>query len=176
MRSSNTKSAGLPALLLACVTGLFALACAGELSGNEESYFATRSGPDAGGAAGSGGATSSGGASASGGGSSVGCDRAAAIIDKNCKACHNADGPQGKLDLFSPNVASRLVDQPSSDAECASLKRIDSANPAESFLIEKLESSNPSCGDPMPFGSRLQQLDIDCMKAWVASLAAGGGS
>jgi hypothetical protein len=158
MRSSSKRSAGLAACLLACTAGWLALACAGELAGNEEQYFATTRAPGSGGA------------------SATGCDRAAAIIDKNCKACHNAEALLGGLDLVSPGVETRLVDQPSSDSECASLKRIDSANPADSFLLEKIESTDPACGDPMPFGSRLAATDIDCLKAWVNGLAAGGGS
>jgi hypothetical protein len=76
MRSSSKRSAGLAACLLACTAGWLALACAGELAGNEEEYFATRSPLP-----GSGGAAGSGGASASGGSSATSCDRAAAIID-----------------------------------------------------------------------------------------------
>lgn len=165
VRSSSKRSAGLAGCVLVCATACFTLACAGELSGNEEDYFANRSAlPGSGGSA-----------SGSGGSSSAaGCDRISAIIDRNCKACHSGNTPLGELDLVSPGVEGRLVDEPSSAAECASLKRVDSASPADSFLLEKLTSSDPACGDPMPYGSTLAQEDIECFRAWVTELAGGG--
>ncbi len=83
-------------------------------------------------------------------------------------ACHDATQPTGNLDLASPNVASRLIGVPASDPKCASKLLVNPKNPDSSFLLEKLESSKPSCGVQMPKGSKpLAPAQIACVKQWI---------
>lgn len=62
--------------------------------------------------------------------------------------CHQPDNTQQTVDLVSPGYRARLVDvRPSL---CTSQLLIDSANPANSFLLDKL-NTRPTCGAQMPF-------------------------
>jgi hypothetical protein len=89
------------------------------------------------------------------------------IIANNCIGgyCHDSSGPPaGGLDLMMPCVAERLVNVKS---DCQDLLLIDKAHPENSFLLDKLNSPRPKCGEPMPSGGHLDASDLACMNAWI---------
>jgi hypothetical protein len=104
-----------------------------------------------------------------------------------CKLCHYANMPNasppmpslGQLDLVSPNVEERLKDVPAKHVEiiapnpvCPSGdKLIDSANPANSWLLKKLRGQQGSCGDKMPQTSTLTAFDQACLEDFVYCVA-----
>jgi hypothetical protein len=90
--------------------------------------------------------------------------------------CHDLNADDGLdseslLDLIEPNVATTVKDRPSDD--CPGKLIVDSANPSQSYLIEKVTSDNPTCGDPMPSGGRpaLSAKQQACVRAWVEQVA-----
>jgi hypothetical protein len=86
--------------------------------------------------------------------------------------CHDAQTPEGNLDLISPNVERRLVGVRAT--QCTERQRIDPSNPELSFLLEKLERDDPECGDRMPVHDQpLSRNEIACVREWVEELAAG---
>jgi hypothetical protein len=103
--------------------------------------------------------------------------------------CHTG-GPNagGGLDLTSPGVVQRLLNQPAThegvdlDAGtvmCPTVKLIDSSSPANSWLLTKVQSYTGNCGDSMPLASPvLSSADQKCLADWVFSFstAAAGGS
>jgi hypothetical protein len=98
--------------------------------------------------------------------------------------CHepSADADPGQLDLISPGVEARLVDQNASyynvaDTEIVQCptampeKLIDTANPDKSLFILKLED-HQTCGVKMPFTGRSPRpSQIQCLKDWALGLA-----
>ncbi|HTM43297.1 MAG TPA: hypothetical protein VL137_00005 [Polyangiaceae bacterium] len=182
------------ALFLAQLTG--AVGCASKLD-NQNAFFNPAGGSTAttggGGSGGSGGSGGTGGTpiggggtggtpggSGGGGGSAV-CDAPNTVFNQmgdhggcNGIACHvpNVFPP----DLQTAGVAARLRGVAS--ATCAAEKYIDTVNPANSYLLKKLQPS-PMCGAAaggmqMPFGlppSSAQQ--VQCITDWVNAVAAG---
>ena len=133
------------------------------------------------------GAPSTGGAASTGGDwTKVPTACMEAIFTASCASlgCHNAPGtiaPQAGLDLASPNVAARLVDQPAShvgaspDTGCVTgQKLIDRATPAASWLMLKLTtpSSALTCGSPMPIGLPLKADELKCIQDYINAVAA----
>jgi hypothetical protein len=136
--------------------------------------------PMGGSGTGGGGTGGTPGGSGGGGGSAV-CDAPTTIFTQmgdhggcNGIACHTPG--VFPPDLQTAGVAARLRDVAS--GTCTSAKYIDVANPANSYLLKKLQPS-PMCGAAaggmqMPFGlppSSPQQ--IQCITEWVNAVAAG---
>lgn len=103
-----------------------------------------------------------------------------AVLSANCaqSGCHGTVAPAASLDLQSPNVGARLLDV--KPALCsASRALVDSKNPDESLVYQKLKP-NPPCGSRMPLtGHYLSDSDTACVRAWMVSLAVssdGGAS
>jgi len=108
-----------------------------------------------------------------------------AIFTTSCATafCHQAGGqlpPAAGLDLGSPNVAARLVDQPAAhemavpNTGCMPGKLIDSTTPAASWLLLKLNTpaAQQMCGVPMPSGSMLPADQIACIQTYINAVAA----
>lgn len=116
--------------------------------------------------------------------SATGCARA---------GCHNASFKAADLDLGSPGVESRLinVDAPHSDiscpnpdggvikvpcvpASCPTAKLVDTAIPANSWLLKKIVGTEVGeCGAAMPIApGMLTAEQKDCLIQWVNALAA----
>ncbi len=98
-----------------------------------------------------------------------------------CNGCHGAGVALGKLDLGSPNVASRLKDvaamhdSPGMGAQCPTGdKLVNSANVAESWLLKKINGEQGNCGTVMPSTGKLNGADLTCMQAFVTCIATGG--
>jgi hypothetical protein len=104
------------------------------------------------------------------------------IFAKSCgiPACHLAPGAgAAHLDLSSPNVNKRLIDVASThelaspNTGCvAGQKLIDSANPDQSWLVQKLTTDGTTCGLLMPIGTALSADEIACVKKYAADVAA----
>jgi hypothetical protein len=97
-----------------------------------------------------------------------------AIFGESCEGntCHNAKDHQYDLDLQSPGVAARLVNQPS--LEIGTLLLIDPSNWSQSFLLLKVEEAQPPAGSQMPQqGTKLNSAQIACLQQWVEAEAAG---
>jgi hypothetical protein len=89
------------------------------------------------------------------------------IIAESCIGgiCHDSSGPPaGNLDLMAPCVAERLINVTSS---CQNKLLIDTNNERASFLIDKLASEFPTCGESMPFTGHLPPNEVACMEAWI---------
>jgi hypothetical protein len=119
----------------------------------------------------------------SGGGGNTACEDVACVktVFEGCNACHGA-AKLGKLDLLSPGVASRLKnvasahDSPGVGAQCPTGdKLIDSANPAESWFLKKINNQQGNCGTVMPSTGMLQGAELQCMQDFVTCVATGGG-
>lgn len=100
------------------------------------------------------------------------------LFPKACgnSLCHDSSNPEAELDLRSPDVASRLINQTSVDTACETRLLIDPNDPDTSFLIEKLTKSKPECGDPMPGAGSLSPQEIQCVKDWVKLVTGGSGT
>jgi hypothetical protein len=128
------------------------------------------------GAAGSGGGDGSGGS----GGGTVQCNIPVAdvpeqLIRVKCatSSCHDASNPAGELDMISPGLEGRLLDQ---DATCPAEVLVDTMNPENSFLLDKVASAAPRCGgERMPLGGMLPPEEIACIREWINLIVGGGG-
>jgi hypothetical protein len=98
----------------------------------------------------------------------------------DCKVCHTLTATGQKplyptnLDLGSPGLAMRMVDQPTESdpmkGKCAGRILVPKMDPLHGVFVEKVE--HPSCGDRMPQALPPLNADkISCVKRW-AMLAA----
>jgi|HubBroStandDraft_1064217.scaffolds.fasta_scaffold04083_3 hypothetical protein len=97
-----------------------------------------------------------------------------AIFGASCEAtdCHNSRDHNYDLDLQSPGVAARLVNQPS--LEIAGLFLIDPNNWMQSYILLKVELAQPPAGTQMPqTGTKLNASQISCLQQYVEAEAAG---
>jgi hypothetical protein len=78
--------------------------------------------------------------------------------------------PSGNLDVASPGLAARLIDQ-NAAASCGSVLA-PSADPTSGFFMAKL-LDGVACGVRMPIGApALTQTELDCVGEWLTSIAA----
>ena len=92
------------------------------------------------------------------------------IFTPVCTACHaGASAPMG-LRLDSANAYAMLVNVPS--VQVSSLRRVNPGDPANSYLIQKLEGTQ-AVGSRMPLGGPyLDQAEINQVRAWIQAGAA----
>lgn len=115
---------------------------------------------------------------ATGGGSNC-PDVPTEIFAKKCAggSCHSGSTPAVNLDLVSADVASRVVGKLSSECKTP---LADPADPEGSALYVKI--SGDKCGSRMPLGAALSDVEISCVKDWIAeqtpadSTSAGTGA
>jgi hypothetical protein len=86
--------------------------------------------------------------------------------------CHGGPGTMPVyMDFGDPEgLRERIVDKPGDT--CKDALVIDSANPEQSLIFEKLKAI-PSCGMHMPVGGDLPPADIECLTEWVNAMANG---
>jgi len=90
-----------------------------------------------------------------------------------CSGCHNGSNPPtgalpGSQNLTAGNSFANIVNVPS--LEIPALLRVKPNDPANSYLIRKLEGAAGIQGSRMPLGGPfLDQPTIDLVKAWIAS-------
>lgn len=96
----------------------------------------------------------------------------ARVLTPICTACHaGAAAPMG-LRLDAGSSYALLVGVPS--AEVPGLQRIKPGNPADSYLIQKLEG-RAAVGARMPFGGPyLDDATIAVIRQWIAAGAPSG--
>ena len=89
------------------------------------------------------------------------------IFSKSCvfSGCHDSTDAGG-LNLQPGNALAELVNVPS---ESSALDRVEPGDPANSFLVKKLEGPlSGSEGDPMPLGApALSNAKIQAIKTWI---------
>jgi hypothetical protein len=90
------------------------------------------------------------------------------LFDENCLSCHSeAVGASGSLNL-EHDAWSQLVNQPSSFADGRVL--VTPGDPSTSFLYIKLSGELlPEDGDPMPYGSSLDQESLAIVSDWISA-------
>ncbi|HVY27055.1 MAG TPA: hypothetical protein VHB79_10910 [Polyangiaceae bacterium] len=130
----------------------------------------------------------SGGSGTGGSGTMVNCETAclASIINATgtgCKTCHSdmVKLDMGILDMASPGLSARLKDEASQhkgitgDTSGCPMgdKIIDSANPANSWLLKKITGQQGTCGTVMPSTGALSAADQKCVSDFVYCVAGG---
>ena len=93
--------------------------------------------------------------------------------------CH--DTTSTTLNLQTADVASRLVNVNARHAlvdtsMCPTAKYIDTANPANSWLVIKLSGAQGGCGVRMPEIGTWTPDDNTCLMGWIQTLSSGSGS
>jgi len=95
------------------------------------------------------------------------------LFPKSCggKICHEGSMAAAKLDLVSPGVVTRLVDQ--KGQACPGLL-VDPNLPESSLLYQKLLPL-PACGSPMPLGKPALTIDeLQCVRDWISTQTPTG--
>jgi hypothetical protein len=85
-------------------------------------------------------------------------------------ACHGPGAPQ--VELVSPGVTARVLDQPSSAGGLCAGRVLVASDGSESLLVGKL-SDTPPCGSKMPLVGTITAAQSQCVSDWVDSLAGG---
>jgi hypothetical protein len=106
----------------------------------------------------------------------------AAIIKATCKTCHGtAIKLAGTLDMESAGYTGRLKDKLAEHAAVADAttcpkgdKLIDTATPANSWLLKKIMNQQGTCGTIMPSTGALSAADQTCVQTYVSCVAPGG--
>jgi hypothetical protein len=86
--------------------------------------------------------------------------------------CHGIQAPAVGLSLTATSPEQLIG---ASSALCGDWAMVVPGSPEKSFLYQKLVSSMPACGDPMPLGGRVSDADAECVRAWIAGLGGGNG-
>ena len=84
------------------------------------------------------------------------------VFDAYCTSCHGNSLAQGGLNLASRKALANLLDK---KATASTLKRIDTQNPENSYLLIRLEGSNGE--SVMPPSGKLNQAVIDSVRSWI---------
>ncbi len=88
--------------------------------------------------------------------------------------CHSTMFMSAGLDLESPELAARLVEQPALGCEGQLL--LNTANPDESYLWNKV-NPEPVCGSTMPLDADpLSADEAQCLRAWIERTANSQGN
>jgi hypothetical protein len=100
-----------------------------------------------------------------------------------CKLCHGAALKSSMLDLEAPGYTARLKNVPAvhgdlatgmTKADCPTGdKLIDTANPANSWLLKKIRNEQGQCGTVMPSTGTLSAAQKTCLETYVACVAGG---
>jgi uncharacterized protein (TIGR03118 family) len=95
------------------------------------------------------------------------------VFTPKCSGCHNGSNPPngalpGSMNLTAGNSFAALVNVASQQQ--AALMRVKPGDPANSYIIHKLEGAAGITGSRMPFGGPfLDQATIDQIKSWITS-------
>ncbi len=184
-RARAHRAQGLTAAVGGAVLALFALGCPQPADLQDPKGFPP---PAVGGASSTGG-------SGTGGAVPSACEVSCIkdIFQKQpalCKLCHTtkttADGglqssglnleADGFTDRLK-NVAAKHTDLPMGKDTCTpGDKLIDTATPANSWLLKKIHGEQGNCGDPMPSTGTLSAAQKTCIEMYVACVAPGGAA
>ena len=88
------------------------------------------------------------------------------VFSPDCatSGCHAGAAPAASLNLEETNSYAMLVGIQSS--QDATLQRVEAGDPANSYLVQKLEGT-ASSGQQMPPGAPLPQSEIDVIRQWI---------
>jgi hypothetical protein len=90
------------------------------------------------------------------------------LLRRRCTECHKGENPPRGLNLESGRITAAI------DAESKEkppLKIIDSANPAESYILKKLRGDADIVGSRMPLNEKaLTPAEIEILKTWIFGL------
>ena len=91
------------------------------------------------------------------------------IFNKSCaiSGCHDSGSQQAGLDLSSGKAYGNLVNVPSSQKP--NILRVKPGDPANSYLVMKLEGASGISGRKMPLGGSLSTEQIDAIKQWISN-------
>ncbi|MGE0788778.1 MAG: hypothetical protein AB7S26_24105 [Sandaracinaceae bacterium] len=112
------------------------------------------------------------------------CDMQAILssAQNRCVTCHDATpGVEGgNLDLVSPDVSARLLNQPSGNSRCGGALLVDGEHPQDSLVLRLVDPARhdawgaDACVSMMPFDSDgVSAHDVACFERWVDDIAAG---
>ncbi len=89
------------------------------------------------------------------------------IFNRSCavSGCHDSGSQQAGLDLSSGKAYGNLVNVPSSQKP--NILRVKPGDPANSYIIMKLEGASGISGRKMPLGGSLSNEQIDAIKQWI---------
>lgn len=159
---------------IAVVLWLAATACAGDLKDPDRFAFLLGDGGALGSADASGMVVPDAGAPDAGGPAPAAVPVCVSnVFSMHCgsAACHGDGAAQ--VDLVSPDVATRLVDEPSGAGGLCAGRVLVATDGSESLLLAKL-SDTPPCGSKMPLvGAALAAAELKCVTDWVASVEGG---
>jgi hypothetical protein len=98
------------------------------------------------------------------------------VFQESCgrSDCHDAVDPQAQLDLISPAVEDRVVDQDARTTGCESRKLVVAGDPDSSYLLDKVIPVPPICGGQMPVAETLSLDDIEVLRQWIIDLGGSG--
>lgn len=128
-----------------------------------------------------------------GGGAPSCVTRAFKAANCNIPACHSSTAiapAAAGLDLTGSGtaLADKLIDKPAEHRDVVERDGgppvvcnegdllINTANPAESWLLKKINGTHGTCGDAMPVGFTLSATDKQCIVDWIMSTGTGNGS
>lgn len=89
------------------------------------------------------------------------------IFNAHCVACHLTGQEQGGIALHARAARSYLVGVAS---EQSPLARVEPGDPAQSYLLHKLNNTHLDAGgegEPMPMGGTLEQEQIALISRWI---------
>jgi hypothetical protein len=97
------------------------------------------------------------------------------VFEPLCSHCHSGANAPAGLRLDGANSYAMLVG--TSAVERPNLRRVAPGDPANSYLIHKLEGGPNIVGERMPAGlPAVPQADIDVIRQWIADGAQAGSS
>jgi len=99
------------------------------------------------------------------------------ILAESCGigGCHDDSlEPEAGLNLLSPDVAGRVVDQRAQTMGCTDRILVVAGDPDSSYLIDKVINAPAICGVKMPVLDDLTNDEIGILEDWIIDLGGGG--
>ncbi len=96
------------------------------------------------------------------------CGDVEELLEERCggAGCHASENAAASLDLASPGLFGRIVDEAGTD-NCGGALIVDSGDIGNSLLLDKL-GDQPSCGAQMPLGAAaLSRDEIACVESYL---------
>jgi hypothetical protein len=101
------------------------------------------------------------------------------ILAESCgtTGCHDDTAQaQAGLNLLSPGVANRIVDEPATGIGCTDRIIVVAGDPDSSYLIDKVLNIPSICGDQMPIVGSLDASEIEVLRQWITDLGGSSGA
>jgi hypothetical protein len=109
-------------------------------------------------------------------GGSIEKDAETILVDScGIAGCHDDITKAAELDLLSPDVESRLVDQNAKWMGCESRTLVVAGVPDSSYLLDKVLGAAGICESQMPLLGSLSADEIEMLRQWIIDLGGSGG-